>query len=198
MVYLQEEEDKVEKPSCDSKHQSTQSTVNCTTRTNNSVKENRKDDISVDVAEKKKEDDVSKHQSSEKSVESCLKDAIQSNEECTKRENPKGIGILMLDIQNEFAKEGGKLYDSVAGVMEKTGMLQNIPSVVAAARYVFIALSLKIVENCGGVLTKCCSLSGKWGLPSYTRLLTWMSPKKRAIQRRTLKAFSWRVHGTAK
>ena len=42
--------------------------------------------------------------------------------------------ILLIDFQNEFAKPGGKLHDSVAGVMETTGMLEKVPHVVRAAR----------------------------------------------------------------
>lgn len=42
--------------------------------------------------------------------------------------------ILLLDFQNEFVKKGGKLHGDVADTMEMTGMLENVPKIVAFAR----------------------------------------------------------------
>ena len=42
--------------------------------------------------------------------------------------------VLLLDFQNEFVREGGKLHDGVKGVMNATGMLKNVPPFVEAAR----------------------------------------------------------------
>jgi len=42
--------------------------------------------------------------------------------------------ILLLDVQNEFAKKGGKLYHDVSETMEETGILQNVPRLVEFAR----------------------------------------------------------------
>ena len=40
----------------------------------------------------------------------------------------------MLEFQNEFATEKGKLHDGVKAVMEETGMLDKSVEVCAAAR----------------------------------------------------------------
>ena len=42
--------------------------------------------------------------------------------------------ILLLDFQNEFAKQGGKLHADVAVAMGTTGMLENVPKLVDYAR----------------------------------------------------------------
>lgn len=42
--------------------------------------------------------------------------------------------ILLLDFQNEFMKEGGKLHDDVAETMATTGVLRNVPKLVEYAR----------------------------------------------------------------
>mmetsp|Transcript_49367 Transcript_49367/g.54994 ORF Transcript_49367/g.54994 Transcript_49367/m.54994 type:complete len:1041 (+) Transcript_49367:15-3137(+) len=42
--------------------------------------------------------------------------------------------ILLLDVQNEFVKKGGKLYHEVSETMEATGILQNVPRLVEFAR----------------------------------------------------------------
>lgn len=42
--------------------------------------------------------------------------------------------LVMIEYQNEFATEGGKLHDPVKGVMESTQMLANSADVVAKAR----------------------------------------------------------------
>jgi len=42
--------------------------------------------------------------------------------------------IILLDFQNEFAKKGGKLHESVSMVMEETDMLQKVPEIVDVAR----------------------------------------------------------------
>jgi len=51
-------------------------------------------------------------------------------------EKPHGnrTAILLLDVQNEFAKKGGKLYHDVSETMEETGILQNVPRLVEFAR----------------------------------------------------------------
>jgi len=45
-----------------------------------------------------------------------------------------GIGIVLLDLQNEFAKKGGKLHESVSSMIDETKMLEKIPGVVETAR----------------------------------------------------------------
>eukprot|EP00588_Corethron_pennatum_P012659 CAMPEP_0194265640 /NCGR_PEP_ID=MMETSP0169-20130528/814_1 /TAXON_ID=218684 /ORGANISM="Corethron pennatum, Strain L29A3" /LENGTH=1665 /DNA_ID=CAMNT_0039006149 /DNA_START=543 /DNA_END=5540 /DNA_ORIENTATION=+ len=45
-----------------------------------------------------------------------------------------GIGIILLDLQNEFAKKGGKLHESVSSMIDETKMLEKIPGVVKTAR----------------------------------------------------------------
>jgi nicotinamidase-related amidase len=42
--------------------------------------------------------------------------------------------LLMIEFQNEFTTEGGKLHDGVKGVMSSTGMLQNAAHACEAAR----------------------------------------------------------------
>jgi len=42
--------------------------------------------------------------------------------------------LLMIEFQNEFTTEGGKLYDGVKGVMTTTGMLGNAAKACEAAR----------------------------------------------------------------
>jgi len=42
--------------------------------------------------------------------------------------------VLLLDFQNEFVKKGGQLYDDVAPVMEKVGMLENAATFLEFAR----------------------------------------------------------------
>eukprot|EP00956_Cyclotella_meneghiniana_P008902 scaffold12189_cov32-Cyclotella_meneghiniana.AAC.6 len=44
------------------------------------------------------------------------------------------VAIIVLDFQNEFASPGGKLYPSVKHMIEKTGMADNLPKFIAAAR----------------------------------------------------------------
>lgn len=48
----------------------------------------------------------------------------------------KSDALLLLDFQNEFAKEGGKLHADVSEVMKRTGMLKKVPQVLEEARYV--------------------------------------------------------------
>merc|ERR1712046_263014 len=42
--------------------------------------------------------------------------------------------LVMIEYQNEFTSEGGKLYDGVKGVMENTNMLQKSVEACASAR----------------------------------------------------------------
>ena len=42
--------------------------------------------------------------------------------------------ILLLDFQNEFAKQGGKLHADVADAMGAIGVLENVPKLVDYAR----------------------------------------------------------------
>lgn len=51
----------------------------------------------------------------------------------TNRDNHRAA-ILLLDFQNEFVKKGGKLHHEVAETMVKTGILENAPKLVEAAR----------------------------------------------------------------
>lgn len=46
----------------------------------------------------------------------------------------KRTALLLLDIQNEFAKPGGKFHDDVKDVIVENGMLWKIPAFVQAAR----------------------------------------------------------------
>jgi nicotinamidase-related amidase len=42
--------------------------------------------------------------------------------------------VVLIEYQNDFTSEGGALHGAVQGVMERTGMLDNTRSLVAAAR----------------------------------------------------------------
>ena len=42
--------------------------------------------------------------------------------------------VLCIEYQNEFTTEGGKLYESVKGVMDSTNMMDNSVDVCDAAR----------------------------------------------------------------
>jgi len=42
--------------------------------------------------------------------------------------------VILLDFQNEFAKPGGKLHDSVADTIRGNGMLEKVPKLVEVAR----------------------------------------------------------------
>ena len=48
--------------------------------------------------------------------------------------DPKKTALVMIEFQNEFATEGGKLHGAVKGVMEATNMLANSVAVCEAAR----------------------------------------------------------------
>ena len=48
--------------------------------------------------------------------------------------DPAKTAILLIEYQNDFTAEGGKLHDGVKGVMESTGMLSNTSSLVEKAR----------------------------------------------------------------
>jgi nicotinamidase-related amidase len=47
---------------------------------------------------------------------------------------PATTALVMIEYQNEFTSEGGKLHDAVKSVMEATNMLANSVDVCAAAR----------------------------------------------------------------
>jgi len=42
--------------------------------------------------------------------------------------------VLLINVQNEFTSPGGKLHDKVKDVMEKTGMMTNLPPFVKQMR----------------------------------------------------------------
>merc|ERR1711898_68364 len=44
------------------------------------------------------------------------------------------LGLVMIEFQNEFTSEGGKLHDGVKPVMEETGMMQKANDAAAAVR----------------------------------------------------------------
>ena len=44
------------------------------------------------------------------------------------------MALLLIEIHNEFACQGGKIYDSVKSEIERTGMVENTVRLVAAAR----------------------------------------------------------------
>ena len=48
--------------------------------------------------------------------------------------DPKTTALVMIEYQNDFAKQGGAQHESVRGVMESTGMLANSLKVVEDAR----------------------------------------------------------------
>lgn len=50
--------------------------------------------------------------------------------------------LVMIEFQNEFVTEGGKLHDAVKGVMEETGMLGKAVEVCAFAR----ARGMKVIH----------------------------------------------------
>ena len=39
--------------------------------------------------------------------------------------DPKDTALVLIEYQNEFTSEGGKLYPATKDVLEKTGMLEN-------------------------------------------------------------------------
>merc|ERR1711988_1995698 len=49
-------------------------------------------------------------------------------------EGGKNIGLVLIEYQNEFATEGGKLHDAVKECMEKTNMLANSVAAAEAVR----------------------------------------------------------------
>ena len=48
--------------------------------------------------------------------------------------NPTETALVLIEYQNDFTSEGGKLHDAVKGVMASTGMLQNTAALVEQAR----------------------------------------------------------------
>ena len=49
--------------------------------------------------------------------------------------DPKETALVLIEYQNEFTTEGGKLHDAVKDVMETTGMLQKSKSIMDRMRY---------------------------------------------------------------
>ena len=47
---------------------------------------------------------------------------------------PKKTALLLIEFENEFCTEGGKLHGAVKECMEKTNMLENSKKVLDAAR----------------------------------------------------------------
>ena len=43
--------------------------------------------------------------------------------------DPSKTAVVLIEYQNEFTTEGGKLHEAVKGVMESTGMLNNTKEV---------------------------------------------------------------------
>lgn len=48
--------------------------------------------------------------------------------------DPKETAIVLIEYQNEFTTEGGKLHDAVKECMEKTNMLENSKKLMNTAR----------------------------------------------------------------
>ena len=48
--------------------------------------------------------------------------------------DPKKTAVVLIEYQNDFVSEGGKLHDGVKTVMELTNMLANTINVVDEAR----------------------------------------------------------------
>merc|ERR1711998_310250 len=46
----------------------------------------------------------------------------------------KNLGLVLIEYQNEFTTEGGKLHDGVKACMEKTGMLEKTVAAAEAVR----------------------------------------------------------------
>jgi nicotinamidase-related amidase len=57
--------------------------------------------------------------------------------------DPKTTAIVLIEFQNEFVTEGGKLHDAVKGVMASTKMLENTVDLIPKAR----ALGVKIIHT---------------------------------------------------
>lgn len=53
---------------------------------------------------------------------------------------PSKTALLLSDCQNEFASEGGKMYESVKDIMEANNMMQNLVDLVACARSVGVTI----------------------------------------------------------
>jgi ureidoacrylate peracid hydrolase len=48
--------------------------------------------------------------------------------------NPKNTAVVLIEFQNDFTTEGGKLHEAVKSVMDTTGMLKNTKATVDEAR----------------------------------------------------------------
>jgi len=52
----------------------------------------------------------------------------------TTKPNKGNTAIILIDFQNEFAKEGGKLYNDVKDMIKLNGMLTKVPKLLTTAR----------------------------------------------------------------
>lgn len=85
------------------------------------------------------------------------------------REDSSKAAILLLDFQNEFCKQGGKLNSDVSDTMEATGVLENVPKLVDFARKMnaMIIYSPVVMKESGGTFTS-ASLTGSVKTPEYS------------------------------
>ena len=65
--------------------------------------------------------------------------------------DPKETALVLIEYQNEFTTEGGKLHDAVKGVMDATGMLQKSKKIMDKMRYagckiVHVPISFDVVS----------------------------------------------------
>jgi hypothetical protein len=124
MVYVPHEECGVEEPRRDSKNGATGDTPVSVIEEEVSSEESSTSNIEEEISNRETSGNIQERKGSSSTVHPQRRLSIEI----------KGIGILLLDLQNNFAKEGGKQHERVSGSVEKTGMLQKIPTVVAAAR----------------------------------------------------------------
>ena len=68
------------------------------------------------------------------SLSDIRSDIIEINSTMTPTSNSTTVAVVLIDFQNEFAKQGGRLYHDVSGIMEENNVLENVQQVVAAAR----------------------------------------------------------------
>ena len=91
--------------------------------------------------------------------------------------NPKETALCLIEYQNDFTTEGGKLHDAVKGVMQSTNMLANTADAVRQARSLGVQiiwvpitfapdyreLSPKPYGILKGVVDGACFQKGTWG-----------------------------------
>jgi ureidoacrylate peracid hydrolase len=63
---------------------------------------------------------------------------------------PSKTALLLIEYQNEFASERGKLHEGVKEVMESTNTLQNTVDLVENARSVGVSILHLPILNCVG------------------------------------------------